>query len=164
MCGNAFDRGLISRLLTIYGNTPRRSSITTSEEECSRIEGEIASVNPNTPITRLDHVHTQGRYFLESQPRNLVCHSWCSVREVTNPNAVIPIKFKSLDAQLNLLEYLLQAKHALLAQNTLVDSLTEEIHQVRAEKESLQLRLENQNRRHTQDMNSYLSQLIRADE
>ena len=77
---------------------------------------------------------------------------------------MIPIKFKSLDAQLNLLEYLLQAKHALLAQNTLVDSLTEEIHQVRAEKESLQLRLENQNRRHTQDMNSYLSQLIRADE
>jgi hypothetical protein len=77
---------------------------------------------------------------------------------------VIPIKFKSLDANLNLLEYLLQAKHALLAQNTLMDSLTEKIRQVRAEKESLQLRLENQNQRHRQEMNSYLSQLITVDE
>lgn len=148
----------------IYGNTPRRSSITTSEEECLRIEGEIASVNPNTPISRLDHVHTQGRQFLESQPRNLVRHSWCSVQEITNTNAVISIKFKSLDANLKLLEYLLQAKHALLAQNTLVDSLTEKIGQVRADKDNLQLRLENQNRRHTQERNSYLSQLIRSDE
>lgn len=79
-------------------------------------------------------------------------------------NAVIPIKFKNLDANLNLLGYLLQAKHALLAQNTLVDSLTEKIHQVRAEKEGLQLRLENENRRHRQEINSYFSQLIRADE
>ena len=77
---------------------------------------------------------------------------------------MISIKFKSLDANLKLLEYLLQAKHALLAQNTLVDSLTEKIGQVRADKDNLQLRLENQNRRHTQERNSYLSQLIRSDE
>ena len=76
---------------------------------------------------------------------------------------MVYIKFKSLDANLKLLEYLLQAKHALLAQNTLVDSLTERFCQVRADKDNLQLRLENQNRRHTQEMNSYLSQLIRTD-
>jgi len=74
----------------------------------------------------------------------------------SSANAVIPIKFKSLDANLNLLEYLLQTKQTLLAQNALVDSLTEMIRQVRAEKEA-----------DTQEINNlrgYISQLIRADE
>ena len=74
VCGNIFDRSAISKLLMLYGNTPRRSSITTSEEEYSRIQGEITSLNLDTPISRLDHVHAQGRYFLESQPRSLVRH------------------------------------------------------------------------------------------
>jgi len=87
--------------------------------------------------------------------------------KLSSANAVISIKFKSLDANLNLLEYLLQAKQALLAQNALVDSLTDMIRQVRAEKEDLQMSLEAQRRQHVQEMNNmqgYLSQLIRTDE
>ncbi|KIM43741.1 hypothetical protein M413DRAFT_387939 [Hebeloma cylindrosporum] len=143
VCGNLFDRGPISRLLMIYGDTPRRSSITTSEDECSRIQGEIAAINPDTPISRLALVYTQGRYFLESQPRNLC---------------------KDLSSNLDLLECLLEAKHALLAQNAFVDSLAERIRQVRDEKEGLQRRLDAQTRQHAQEVNGMRRYLSIADE
>ncbi|KAF8960705.1 hypothetical protein BDZ97DRAFT_1290146 [Flammula alnicola] len=146
ICRITYDRHSYERLLALVGSIPRRPpSPVDAETAGQRLRDEIARINEWASVEVLQELYDGGRYFLDIQPRN---------------------RFKDLESSVRLLGCLLQTKDTLQAQVALANTFIERLHQLNSDKVSLQLQLEEMERRHAADrafIRDHVADLLRRD-